>query len=69
MAMHGKKTKMILQMPICPENTEPLLPFSGRITGFRAASIGTKYSRDTPWSSITAFELFTENGDSGEKKF
>lgn len=35
-----EKTKMTLQMPICPKNTEPFLPFSGKITGFGAASIG-----------------------------
>lgn len=56
-------------MPICPENTEPFLPTSGRITGFRAASTGTTYSRGTPGFSIIAFDLFKpiDNGDSGEK--
>lgn len=58
-------------MPICPENIQPLLPISGRITGFRAASSGTTYSRDTPGFSITAFDLFRpiDNGESGEENF
>lgn len=58
-------------MPICPEDTEPLLPFSGRITGFRAGSSGTKHSRDTPGFSIIAFDPLrsTSSGESGEKKF